>query len=44
MNGTTISTPDLTDDHAGARALELQWRNFGGVAAFGGAAVIWGVD
>lgn len=39
MNGTTISTPDLTDDHTGARALEAQWRNFGGIAAFAGPAV-----
>jgi len=34
-----ISTPDLTDDHPQARAIELQFRNFGGVKAFGGAAV-----
>ncbi|MEQ8264305.1 ribonuclease E activity regulator RraA [Pseudohaliea sp.] len=39
MSETPISTPDLTDAHAGARALELQWRNFGGIAAFGGQAV-----
>ncbi|MFV8818231.1 ribonuclease E activity regulator RraA [Haliea sp. E17] len=34
-----ISTPDLTDEHPGARAIELQLRNFGGVKQFGGAAV-----
>jgi len=39
MSEHRISTPDLTDDHAGARALELQWCNFGGIAAFGGPAV-----
>jgi len=33
------STPDLTDAHPGARAIELQFRNFGAIAAFGGRAV-----
>ena len=34
-----ISTPDLTDEHPAARAIELQLRNFGGVKKFGGPAV-----
>ncbi|MEP5566883.1 MAG: ribonuclease E activity regulator RraA [Halioglobus sp.] len=34
-----ISTPDLTDDNPAARAIELQFNNYGGVARFGGAAV-----
>lgn len=32
-------TPDLCDEHPGARVLAGQWRNFGGRAAFGGPAV-----
>ncbi len=35
----TISTPDLTDAHPQARAIELQFRSFGAVKQFGGAAV-----
>ena len=34
-----ISTPDLTDEHPGARAIELQFVNFGKVAHFGGPVV-----
>jgi regulator of ribonuclease activity A len=34
-----ISTPDLTDAHPEARAIELQWVNFGAVKQFGGPAV-----
>lgn len=34
-----ISTPDLTDAHPRARAVELQFANYGGVACFGGPAV-----
>jgi len=34
-----ISTPDLTDEAPDAVAIELQWRNFGGVAQFGGQVV-----
>ena len=34
-----ISTPDLTDEHAEARAIELQLRNYGAVKQFGGPAV-----
>ena len=34
-----ISTPDLTDAHPEARALELQGVNFGAVKQFGGVAV-----
>lgn len=36
---STISTPDLTDAHEDARAVELQWLNFGSVRQFGGQAV-----
>ncbi len=34
-----ISTPDLTDEHPEARAIELQFGNYGGVKQFGGPAV-----
>jgi len=34
-----ISTPDLTDEAPDAVAIELQWRNFGGVTQFGGQVV-----
>ena len=34
-----VSTPDLSDAHPRARALELQWRSFGAVDAFSGPAV-----
>mgnify|MGYP006423137239 CR=1 FL=1 len=34
-----ISTPDLTDANPAAQALDLQWRNYGGVAGFSGTAV-----
>ncbi len=34
-----ISTPDLTDDHPQARALELQFNNYGAIKQFGGPAV-----
>lgn len=36
---TDISTPDLTDEHPQARAIELQFGNFGAVKQFGGPAV-----
>jgi regulator of ribonuclease activity A len=36
---TTISTPDLSDAAPEARAIELQFRNLGGVRQFGGEAV-----
>ncbi len=36
---TEISTPDLSDEHPEVRAIELQFRNFGGVQRFGGPAV-----
>ena len=36
---TGISTPDLTDEHSEARAIELQFTNFGAVKQFGGPAV-----
>ncbi|TDG15059.1 RraA family protein [Seongchinamella unica] len=36
---TRISTPDLTDDNPRARALELQFNNYGAVKQFGGPAV-----
>jgi regulator of ribonuclease activity A len=36
---STISTPDLSDESADARALELPWINFGGVSSFGGPVV-----
>lgn len=36
---SAVSTPDLTDAHPQAQALELQWRNYGGVAGFSGRAV-----
>jgi len=36
---TRLSTPDLTDGHPGARAIELQFNNYGGLARFGGPAV-----
>lgn len=39
MTGAPVSTPDLCDAHAGARAMEVQWRNFGGRTAFAGAAL-----
>jgi regulator of ribonuclease activity A len=35
----TFSTPDLTDAHPDARALELQFTSYGAVKAFGGPAV-----
>lgn len=34
-----IITPDLMDAHPAARALPLQWQNYGGVVRFSGAAV-----
>lgn len=34
-----ISTPDLTDDFPEARAIELQFSNYGGVKQFSGPAV-----
>jgi regulator of ribonuclease activity A len=34
-----ISTPDLTDDHPAALAVELQFTNFGALSRFGGPAV-----
>lgn len=34
-----ISTPDLTDENPGARAIELQFNNYGAVKSFGGQAV-----
>ena len=34
-----ISTPDLTDEAPQARAIELQFNNYGAVKQFGGAAV-----
>jgi len=34
-----ISTPDLTDDHPQARAMELQFNNYGAKKQFGGPAV-----
>jgi regulator of ribonuclease activity A len=36
---TSISTPDLTDAAADARAIELQWVNYGAIKQFGGAVV-----
>ncbi|MFN2287441.1 MAG: ribonuclease E activity regulator RraA [Chromatocurvus sp.] len=36
---TAVNTPDLSDAHPRARALELQWRSFGAVDAFSGPAV-----
>jgi len=36
---TTISTPDLTDAHPQARAIELQFTNFGAIRQFYGPAV-----
>lgn len=36
---TAISTPDLTDEHPQARAIELQFGNYGAVKQFSGAAV-----
>ncbi len=36
---TTISTPDLTDAHPDAAAIELQFHNFGSIRQFGGPAV-----
>lgn len=36
---TSISTPDLTDAAADARAIELQWVNYGAIEQFGGAVV-----
>ena len=36
---TAISTPDLTDEYPEARAIELQFTNFGAVKQFGGPAV-----
>lgn len=35
----TISTPDLTDENPGARAIELQFGNYGAVKQFGGPVV-----
>lgn len=34
-----ISTPDLTDENPAARAIELQFNNYGAVKRFGGQAV-----
>ena len=39
LSMANISTPDLTDEHAEARAIELQFRNYGAVKQFGGPAV-----
>lgn len=36
---SVISTPDLTDAHPEARAIELQFANFGAIAQFCGPAV-----
>lgn len=36
---TEISTPDLTDEASTARAIELQFGNYGAVKKFGGPAV-----
>lgn len=36
---SVISTPDLTDENPVARAIELQFNNYGAVSRFGGAAV-----
>ena len=36
---SVISTPDLTDENPAARAIELQFNNYGAVTRFGGAAV-----
>ncbi|MDJ0653286.1 MAG: ribonuclease E activity regulator RraA [Xanthomonadales bacterium] len=36
---TTISTPDLCDEHPDVRVLEPVFRNYGGRAAFGGPVV-----
>ncbi len=36
---SVISTPDLTDAAPDAVAIELPWRNFGGVHQFGGEVV-----
>ena len=36
---SVISTPDLTDENPAARAIELQFNNYGAVTQFGGAAV-----
>lgn len=36
---TVISTPDLTDESHAARAIELQFANYGGISRFGGRAV-----
>ncbi len=36
---SNISTPDLTDAHPAARAVELQFTNFGAIKQFGGPAV-----
>ena len=35
----TLSTPDLSDQAPAARAIELQFGNYGGVKQFGGGAV-----
>ncbi len=34
-----VSTPDLTDEFPGARAIELQFRNFGEIKQFSGPIV-----
>lgn len=34
-----ISTPDITDEHPEAKAIELQFRSFGGRGSFSGEAV-----
>lgn len=39
MSMSEISTPDLTDDFPAARAIELQFNNYGAVKQFAGPAV-----
>ena len=39
MSMSEISTPDLTDDFPDARAIELQFNNYGAVKQFAGPAV-----
>ena len=34
-----VSTPDLTDEHPQARAIELPFKNYGAIKQFGGPAV-----
>ena len=39
MSMSEISTPDLTDDFPAAKAIELQFNNYGAVKQFAGPAV-----